>query len=83
MMIIIFFTCKNKKPSPPPAPFPPLPKNSSGEEGGCEPLDLQVMYETSYHQTNLAIGNDFPKVILNSAGFLSSLDTFSRFIIEK
>ena len=71
---MIFFSYKNKTTQlsvpRPPSPFPlkkSTPKHSSGKEGGCKPLDLQVMYETSYHETNLVIGNNFPKVISNSA----------------
>ena len=67
---MIFFSSKNKT-TQSPVPLPPkkktTPKHSSGKEGGCKPLHLQVMYETSYHETNLVIGNNFPKVISNSA----------------
>ena len=72
-MIFFFFQKQNNPiPCPPsPVPLPPkkktTPKHSSGKEGGCKPLDLQDMYETSYHETNLVIGNNFPKVISNSA----------------
>ena len=67
-----FFPKQNNPALCPPSPIPlPLkkstPKHSSGKEGGCKALDLQVMYETSYHETNLVIGNNFPKVISNSA----------------